>query len=547
MDIVGNRTLRDLWDDLAAHSGNRVFLDFEDRTGRPATYTYGQFDRLINRTANFLRSLGVGPGDAVAVQLANCPELLQVQFGLAKLGALFVPLHPRAGAPECADAVERTSARAVVCEPDLAPAYGPGRIEVDHVVVARGAGPLPGTIAFEPARDAQPEVLADPPALTGDTDACVVFTSGTTARPKGVLVSHTNMLFSGLFVDWQVGLRPADRLATTMPACHVNFQLNALMPVLTAGATLIALERYSARRFWRQVCDYEATVVQSIAMMVRTQLMQPEADWERRHHVREVLYYLPITDAEKARFEERFNTRILNSYGTSELLVGVITDPPVGERRWPSIGRVGLGYEARIAAEDGTEAAPGVVGEIQVRGVPGRTVMKGYLDDPEATAAAYAPGGWMRTGDLGHTDQDGWFYFADRRTHLIKRSGENISPAEVEAVLALHPGIVEAAVIGVSDPIHDQAVMAYVVPVAGARPTAAEVRAHCRAHLAEFKVPTIVEFVDALAQTGSFKVARTKLGPAPAGPAPAGPAAASVPDRAGTPDRASTSNRTNEG
>ncbi|WP_223145109.1 AMP-binding protein [Actinotalea subterranea] len=541
MDIVGSRTLRDLWDDLARDAGERTFLVFEDASGAVVEHTYAQFEVLVARTANLFTSLGVGRGDAVAVHLRNCPELLMCMFGLAEIGAVLVPLHPRSTREECADIAARVEARVVVCEPDglavwgvpaapVVPAAVPGavpdgapsgavadgpRVVVQHVLVARSAtphGPVHGVTRFEEARDAQPDRLAVDAALSSDDPAGIVFTSGTTARPKGVVLTHANLIFSGHFVDWQASLTSADRLLTTMPACHVNFQLNALMPVLTAGATLVMVERYSASQFWRQVCRHDATVVQSIAMMVRTMLLQPAAPWERENRVREVLYYLPITDEEKARFEERFATRILNSYGTSETLVGVLTDPPHGERRWPSIGRVGLGYEARVADEQGREVGPGVVGEIQVRGVLGRTLMQGYHKDPAATAAAVDADGWLHTGDLGWVDDDGWFYFVERRTLLIKRSGESVSPAEVEAALSRHPGVCECAVIGVPDPIHDEAVKAFVVPAPGVVLTERDVQEHCRALLAEFKVPTVVEIVPSLPHTRSFKVAKASLG-----------------------------------
>lgn len=510
MDIVGSTTLRDQWDYLVAHRGDRSFLVFEDGEGVTRRYTYAQFARQITRSANLFTSLGVARGDAVALHMHNCPELLMSLFALSWLGAVAVPLHPRNTVAECTDVVQRVRARIVVTEDDLSAMYGPGGIDVEHIVVARGVEPLAGTIHFDGALAEQGEHLDARVELSSDDPVSIVFTSGTTARPKGVVLTHANLLFSGIFVNWQAAMSPEDRLLTTMPACHVNFQLNALMPVLTVGATLVAIERYSASRFWRQACEYDATIVQSIAMMVRTMLMQPVAEGERSSSVREVLYYLPISDEEKALFEERFATRILNSYGTSETLVGVITDPPHGERRWPSIGRVGLGYEARVMVE-GRDADPEEIGEIQVRGIPGRTLMLGYHEDPEATAAVYDADGWLRTGDLGYVDADGWFYFMDRRTHMIKRAGENVSPVEVEAVLTDDPRVAEAAVIGVPDPVHDEAVKAFVVPVPGVALTVEDVQALCAASLAAFKVPTVVEIVGSLPKTRSFKVAKSSL------------------------------------
>lgn len=509
MDIVGNRTVRDLWEELARTSADRTFLVFEDRDGRVEEWTYGQFAVRVVRAANLFRSWGVVPGEHVGVHLGNSPEMLECLFGLALVGGVSVPLHPRSTAAECDDILRRVGARVVVTEPDVMPEGGYSC--APRVLLARTQRDVAGTTPYDVARDAQPDVLLTRVPLDSEDPVGIVFTSGSTAQPKGVVLTHANLLFSGLFVDWQATMSAQDRLLTTMPACHVNFQLNALMPVLTAGATLVAVERFSAQRFWSQVRRHRATVVQSIAMMLRTTMLQPVDPAERDHQVREILYYLPVTDAEKTAYEQRFGVRLLNSYGTSETLVGVLTDPPVGERRWPSVGRVGLGYEARVVDAAGHEVPVGTVGEIQVRGVPGRTLMKGYFRDPAATAAAITPEGWFRTGDLGRVDADGWYWFVDRRTHFVKRAGENVSPAEVEAVLTQHPAIAEAAVVGVPDPVHDEAVKAFVVPARGQVLTVAQVREHCAARLADFKVPTLVEVVDDLPRTGTFKVAKSLL------------------------------------
>ncbi|MGV8965219.1 MAG: crotonobetaine/carnitine-CoA ligase [Cellulomonas sp.] len=515
-------SLRDLWENLAGRSGDATFLVFEDHLGEVGEYTYAQFAQEITRTANLFLSLGVGHGDPVVVHLRNCPELLMCMFGLTTIGAVMVPLHPGSTRAECAEIIARVGARAVVVEPETLPIYQPmggggtdafaATLDVTHLLLARCREHVEGSINFGAARESQPDQLMEATPLGGDDVAGIVFTSGTTARPKGVVLTHTNLLFSGGYVDWQANLNPLDRLLTTMPACHVNFQLSALMPVLTAAATLVMVERYSARKFWRQVCQHQATVVQGIAMIARTMLLQPPAEWERHNSVREILYYLPISNEEKSRFEERFATRILNSYGTSETLVGVITDPPRGERRWPSIGQVGPGYEARIAGTDGRELPAYAVGEIQIRGIPGRTLMKEYFDDPAATAAVAAPGGWTHTGDLGYVDESLWFYFVERRNLLIKRAGENVSPAEVEAVLSNHPGIREAAVIGVPDAIHDEAVKAFVVVAPGSTLSEQDVQDYCRSHLAAFKVPSVVEIVPTLPHTTSFKVEKSRLG-----------------------------------
>lgn len=519
MDTAREETLGDLWHAQVRRRGGHPFLVAEDAAGAVRTFGYADFDALVASAAAALRRLGVGPGDAVVLHLPLGAELVRHLLAVMVSGAVAVVQDPGSPAPECAHVAQRVRARLAVCTPEAAGRYAgvPGLRVVGPVaagavgvgaVGAAGAAGAPGTGQLLGA------------GVTGSDTAGVVFTSGSTATPKGVVLTHANLVFSGRFVQWQAALTPADRLLTTMPACHVNFQLNALLPVVAAGATLVVVERYSARRFWHQVQAHRATVVQSIAMIVRTQLCRPVEPGERDHDVREILYYLPLPDAEKLEYERRFGVRLLNSYGTSECLVGAITDPPAGERRWPSVGRVGPGYEARVAGPDGRALPPGEPGEIQLRGEPGVSLMAGYLDDPESTAAAYDADGWMRTGDLGYVDADGWYYFLDRRSRIIKRGAENVSPARVEAVLLAHPGIAQAAVVGVPDAVYDEAVLAVVVPRPGVALTEADVRAHCAAHLPAPAVPGTVQVADRLPRTASYKVATGALSARAAARAP---------------------------
>lgn len=528
-DIVGNETVRSLWDGLVAACGDRTFLHFRDRAGSTSTYTYRAFDKEINRTANVFLSMGVQAGERVAVQLCTCPEFMMCLFGLAKIGAIMVPMNEQYLVEEAAFVLERTEATCVLLEPKFLDLYrtlrasGPylpkgvlvARTDdecVEGVEAARSVlGCEEALYDFSQLRARSAAALEEVRPLCADDPAEIIFTSGTTSRPKGVVLTHANILFSGLYGDWEVALTRNDRLLTTMPACHSNFQLAALMPVLTVGATLIVVEKYSASRFWAQISEFKATVTQCVAMMLRTLMLQPESDDDHNHALREMLYFLPVSDSEKEAFEQRFGVSLMNTYGSTESIGWVLTDPPTGARRWPSVGRVGMGYEVRIAREDGTEAAPHEVGEIQVRGARGRSVMKEYWGDEEATARTFTADGWLKTGDKGYVDEDGWFFFVDRKVNMIKRAGENISTTELENVLADHPCIAEAAVIGVPDPIRDQAVKAFVLPCAGAELTEEDVLTYCEEHMAGFKVPSYVEIVDGFPRTCSMKIEKKLL------------------------------------
>ena len=538
-DIVGNSTLRSVWDDLAARRGSRTFLEYFDQQGASCTYTYREFNELVNQAANLFLELGVKARECVALHLHSSPEFLMCLFGLAKIGAIAVPIGIHQKAEECRYVFERCGIEKVVTEPCFRACYGEGAALCPAglvVVAGRGEGVEGGAVGgvSDGCREVEPGAAAREALREGDVDfaaGCerqvralverrplssgdlceVLFTNGTTSCPKGVEITHANMVFSGIYGAWQFSLGADDRLLTTMPACHSNFQMSALTPVLAAGATLVFVQKYSARRFWRQVREHRATVIQMVAMIARTLMLQPHDAAERDHRVRLVQYYLNVTNEEKEEFERRFGVSLMNSYGLTESIGWALTDPPSGERRWPSVGRPGLGYVVDIVDDDGRELPAGEVGEIRIGGERGRTLMRGYFGDPKATARAFDAQGRLCTGDKGYRDEDGWFFFVDRKCNMLKRAGENISASEVEAVLEDHPAVREAAVIGVPDPIWDQAVKAFVALTPGATATPDDLKAYCDGRLADFKVPTIYEFVDALPRTSMGKVAKKLL------------------------------------
>ena len=535
-DIVGNETLRDLWQSVVERKGRRHFLTFQNRVGDVFEYTYAAFDEDVNRIANVFLDLGIEKGDHVALHLHSSPEFLMCLFGLAKIGAVAVPINEQYLADEAEYILENSDAICVVVEPLFYETYqellARGHYFPKGVVVARAGTESPksnidfssiytplGTVEegqqgiydFWMMRCEQSAILRDSCELASDDPLQIIYTSGTTSRPKGVVLTHANMVFSGLYGDWEVSLRGSDRVLTSMPACHSNFQLAALMPVITAGASLIIVEKYSATRFMKQIRHYKATVIQCVAMMLRTLLLQPVDPEEKNHCVREVLYFIPITDAEKEEFEQRFNMRIMNTYGSTESIGWAITDPPVGARNWPSVGRAGLGYKARICDMEDNELPPGEVGEIQIKGERGRSVMLEYYNNPEATENTFSVDGWLKTGDQGYQDDNGWFYFVDRKVNMVKRSGENISTTELEEILEQHPAIAEAAVIGVPDPIRDQAIKAFVRFAPGESMTLAEVEQYCKDHMASFKVPTFYEVVEDFPRTCSMKIEKKLL------------------------------------
>ena len=509
VEIADGVNLRDLWEQMVEKRGDQIFLIFEDPdTGQVRTFTYNEFWTNTRRVANMMWSRNVRPGDRVAVHLYNSVEFLECLFGLASIGAIAVPLNAAYAVAEIKHILGTCDVRIIVTEPELLAAVTAADANGADVIVV---GEYEGYPSYSQLCQIEPERLCARPMIEATAPVEIMFTSGTTSRPKGVTLTHYNFIWSGLFVNWQLAMNQDDRYLTSMAASHVNLQLSALMPALTAGATLILEKRYSASRFWRQVRTHRATLVQGMAMIIRTLMAQPVDPVERDHVVREVHYFLQLTDPEKVAFEQRFGVTLLNNYGSTESLVGCLTDTPFGARRWPSIGRVGLGYSARIVDEEGREVPAGQVGEIQVRGKIGRTLMAGYWDDPVSTFETIDADGWLKTLDCGYVDIQGWFYFVDRKCDLIKRAGENVSSTEVEDVLLRYPQVKEAAVVGMPDPIRDEVVAAFVVPFERTTLDVADLLEHCKAHLAYFKVPTLVEIRDELPRGNYGKVQKKLL------------------------------------
>lgn len=511
IDMIGNRTMPDLLAERVEQHPDAAWLVFEERDGEVSTLTYQQFARHVDRVAAGFAALGVGRGDAVVVHLRNCPEFLISWFGLAALGAVMVPSNVANTTVELEHLVTHSEAVAVVTEGDYLPLFQQLESEADDqltLVLAR-TDPLPeGVIGFHSLL--QTHGRAPQPELDSEDIVEMIFTSGTTAKPKAVLLTHANALHSGERIARGVGLGEGDRCLTALPVFHVNAQSVTVLAAMTAAGTCVLLEEFRASRYWEQIRRHRATQTSMVAMQVRTMLAQPPQDGDRDHSLRRVVFAINVTDAEKETFEDRFGVRFLNAYGLSEAMTLVTLSPLFGRQRWPSIGLPALGRTVRIVDPDGTDVPKGDVGEILVGGTPGRTLMKGYYRDPDATAATLRDG-WLHTGDHGYADKEGYLYFFDRKKDVIKRAGENVSASEVEAALVQHPGIAEAAVIGVVDPVRDEAVKAFVVLESGHDVTIEEIRQHCAQRLASFKIPTLVEVVPDLPKTSIGKIEKKVL------------------------------------
>lgn len=509
VDLVGERTLRDLLEERERRYQGKKCLICEDAQGLVKSLSYQELLDNVGAAARGFSALGIKKGDAIVVHLANSPEFLISWFGLAWLGAILVPSNTANTAFEIGYVFERSEAVGIVTSPDYLQAVESAMVGKTGIkILARTDETFTGWYLLSELMVTGGEVPRPP--LRSEDILEMIFTSGTTSRPKGVLLTHANALRSGERSSRSFALQDSDRCLTALPAFHVNAQSMAIMGSLTVGATCIMLEQYSASKFWTQVRNYEATATSLVAMQVRTLLAQPPSEGDSNHQLRRVFYAINVTNHEKEEFERRFNVELINGYGLSEAMTIVTVAPTFGEKRWPSIGLPAFDRQVKIVDENGDEVPPNTVGEIVVSGIPGRTLMVGYFKDPEATAETLKDG-WLHTADNAYADEQGYLYFFDRKKDVIKRAGENISATEVEFVLVEHPLVAEAAVIGVPDDIRDEAVKAYVVLVEGKQLEVGELLDHCRERMASFKVPSIIEIRESLPKTSIGKVEKKVL------------------------------------
>jgi crotonobetaine/carnitine-CoA ligase len=492
---------------MAARRPRQPLLAWGDQT-----WTYAETDALVDQLAAGLLGLGLARGDHLTVVLPNCPEFIHLLFAATRAGIVFVPLNPTVSPPELHHLLADSEARAVVTTAvslDLVQGAAAGCPRLEWLLVVEdGLGgdavPLRRLYATPPSA---PRVSPGP-----DDVAAIVYTSGSTALPKGVMIPHRAYAIGPPARARRLGWTHRDRALLVMPLFHVNAQALAGVAMLSVGGTLILRERFSASTFWDDVDRYQVTVTSAGSTIPMILWSRPPAARDRGHSLRQMAGGMPAELLE--RFEERFGLALVTSYAMTEDLCSIVNFPDRARRR---LGQGILGkpvlprqHRVRIVDEADRPVSPGAVGEIVKRSP---ATMLGYYRDPERTAETLRDG-WLYTGDYGRRDADGFYYFVDRKKDVIKRGGENVSAAQVEAALASHPDVAEVAVIGVPDPIRQAEIKAYVLlrpgsPREAASPT--ELWSHCASRLAPFAVPRYLAFRDSLPRTASGKVQKEIL------------------------------------
>jgi long-chain acyl-CoA synthetase len=475
--------------------------------------TYRELDQASDRLAAALAAAGIEPGDRVALQLPNIPQFLISYFGILKAGGVVVPLNVLLRAPEIAFHLGDSGARVLITWAGVlaeaakgAEAAGTGAIYA--VGAAAGSGPA---IAFERLLDgtAPPREMA---ARQPTDTAVIVYTSGTTGRPKGAELTHIQLYMNADIPGRLFDVQPDDIVITVLPLFHV-FGLSSILDVCVRfGCTMSLIPRFTPAAVLAAIQRDRATIFEGVPTMFADLLSCPDLDRYDLSSLRVAIsggasIPAPVLDA----FEERFGLVILEGYGMTETASTTTFNVSAEERRPYSVGKPIWGTQTQVWDDEGRPLPPGSnhVGEVVTRGLH---VMKGYWRNPEATAAAFT-GDWLHTGDLGYVDRDGFLFIVSRKKELIIRGGYNVYPSEIENVLHAHPAVAEAAVVGVPDERLGEEVMAVVILRAAMDLTEQELHAYCRARLAVYKCPRIFQFRTELPKNTLGKVMKDELVP----------------------------------
>ncbi|MGH6787540.1 MAG: fatty acid--CoA ligase [Novosphingobium sp.] len=482
------------------------------------TLTFADLDRGSNRAANALAALGVRKGDRIAYLGKNHPLYFEVLVAAAKLGAVMTPVNWRLAPPEVAYILNDCTAKVLFVGEGFGDLLAAVRPELEHVRCVIGIDASePEIDDYRTWRDSFPADDPSVPVLAGD-DALQLYTSGTTGRPKGAVMTHGSIL-SARHCGEEVELRawqqpiPGEVTLLAMPCFHISGTGTGI-GTISGGTCSIVLPEYDPSKALDLIEKFNISKIFMVPAAIQIMLNHPrvgEVDFSRLKFITYGASPIPLELMKAAM--ERFGCGFVQMYGMTETSGTIVTlDPedhvPEGSPRMRSVGKPLPGVEIKIVDAAGVKVPVGSVGEIATRSAKN---MRGYWNLPEATAATIDADGWLRTGDAGYLDADGYLFIHDRVKDMIISGGENIYPAEVENAIYAHPKVADVAVIGVPDAKWGEAVKACVVVKPGEMLDEADVIAFARQHIAGYKCPKSVDFIAALPRNPSGKILRREL------------------------------------
>ena len=497
----------------AAERSDHPFLVWQPKAGPARTWTYAEFAAASAEVARGLIARGVGVGDAVLIHAENCPEAVIAWYAVARLGGIAVTTNTRSVAAELSYFIEHSGAVGAITQPKLAAVVAEAGPDLAWTVVTEDnsgepAGSDEAAHGFEPFE----ALMGDPgalPALEADPlrPVSIMFTSGTTSKPKAVVHTHGNVLWSATVNPPNIDFGPDDTYMCYLPFFHINTQGWAMWTVLGAGGTVVLQPKFSASRFWEVIAAHEVTHLSLIPFVFKAVGAEPIPE---QHTVRVGVFGLimPFLD-------EWLGMRVMAAYGMTELVTHCVRSDPNEVYPDMAMGRVAPGYELMIINHGtGRPAEVGEMGELWIRGVRGISVFQEYLNNPEANDKMFTDDGWCRTGDVVRLEADGNIFYCDRDKDALKVGGENVSAREVEDVCRTVPGIDDIAVVAKRHEMLDMVPVVFVIRTETAEPEAImsdAIIAACRSVLADFKVPRAVYFVEEFPLAELGKISKKDL------------------------------------
>jgi len=485
--------------------------------------SYRALDAAANQVASALVASGIKPGDRIALACPNLPFFPIVYYGVLKAGASVLPVNVLLKHDEIAYLLQDSGAKGFFCfegTKDL-PLGAEGKASFDAAKACehfwlittdpKGSPSIPGTTTLGQLMAGNPPSF-DTVQRTSEDVAVVLYTSGTTGRPKGAELTHANILFNAMVSRDLTAVSGEDVMLITLPLFHVFGQVVQMIVGFMCGARMVLVPRFEPGAVLQAMQDENVTIFAGVPTMYWALLNYPEAG---KFDLNKIAGNLRVACSGGAAlpvevlraFEEKFQVPILEGYGLSETSP-VATFNHLNRPRKPgSVGTQVWGVEVRVVDIDDKDVAPGTPGEIVIRG---HCVMKGYLNRPKETAEAFR-NGWFHTGDIGQFDQDGYLYIVDRLKDMIIRGGFNVYPREIEELLVTHPAVSLVAVLGVPDAEHGEEIKAFVVPKAGMSVKPADLVAWAKERLASYKYPRLVELRDSLPMTATGKILKKAL------------------------------------
>ena len=469
-----------------------------------AVLTYGDLARVGAELGAYLAHEGIPPGSVVSFMLPNGVAAASIFLGAMYAGYIVSPINLLAQDAQLEYTLAHSGTRLIFAAPEFV-----GRL---RALLRRPDNPAP-VYPTDPDRVELPRQAPAPlAAVNPQTPAMLMYTSGTTGEPKGVALSHWNMVCAGRAVVEAQAMTSADRVLSSLPLYHINGQCIATVSPVVSGGSIVMPHRFSVSQWWTLVERYRPTWLNIVPTIIAYLLNGADLTSAQMAACRAIRFgrsaSAPLPLEQHRAFEARFGISVIEAMGLTETASVAFANPlEPSRRKYGSAGQP-LGVEARIVAADGTVLGTGKQGEIELRG---DTVMIGYYRNAELTAQAVSPDGWLATGDLGYRDNEGFYFITGRRKELIIKGGENIAPREIDEALLRHPAVLEAAAVGIPDPNYGQDILACIVLKPGACCDEAELRAHCLAQLGRYKTPRLLRFVAALPKGPSGKVQRLRL------------------------------------